>query len=194
MLPIGKSDATEIIFPPGHPREGLLYIGHPAIPRVYYCTADFHRVTFEHKFSEAIDLLMSLGATKIKVEHIRGWAKDFSAKISVPLPEPTAKASAQAQSRESSGSKLLYSATLTGSSTPTIPDDLVWFPHEPTWQSVAKGRVSYGLKNFSLTVSYEDDFGINAGLKIAAAKSGLELGGKFEDHEATTWKIEGTFK
>ena len=27
-------------------------------------------------------------------------------------------------------------------------DDLVWYPHEPTWQQVAKGRIDYGLDDF----------------------------------------------
>jgi hypothetical protein len=85
VLAISKSEATKIIFPPGHPRDAVLYIGHPAMSMVYYTTADFHRVTFEHKFAEAIDLLMRLGATKIRVEHVTGWSKEFSSHLSIPL-------------------------------------------------------------------------------------------------------------
>ncbi|GAB5097948.1 hypothetical protein [Caballeronia sp. HLA56] len=44
-----------------------------------------------------------------------------------------------------------------------------------------------------MTVNYEDDFGINEGLKLTATKAGLELGGSFEDHRATTWKLRGKF-
>lgn len=72
-------------FPLGHPRNGVLYIGHPAKPDVYYTMAEFHRVTFEHKFSEATSLLMHLGATKIRVGHVTGWSKEFSGRISAPL-------------------------------------------------------------------------------------------------------------
>ena len=71
---------------------------------------------------------------------------------------------------------------------------MVWYEHEPTWQSIAKGRINYGLQDFSLSVSYEDDFGVNAGLKVAISKTGLEVGGKFEDHESTVWRLEGQFK
>jgi hypothetical protein len=69
----------------------------------------------------------------------------------------------------------------------------VWYLHEPTWQAIAKGRTQFGLSQFSLTVNYEDDFGVNAGLKVRVQKAGLDLGGNFEDHTATTWKIHGTF-
>lgn len=193
VLPIGKTAARELTFPPGHPRDGILYIGHPTLPSVYYTMAEFHRVVFEHKFCEAVELLMSLGATKIRVEHIRGWSKDFSARISIPLSAANVSIGAEAEGGIASKSHLLYEATLSGSSTPKILEDAVWYPHEPTWQSIAKGRLNYGLTNFSLSVSYEDDFGVNAGLKMTAQKAGLDLGGKFEDHQSTVWHLDGEF-
>ncbi len=52
----------------------------------------------------------------------------------------------------------------------------------------------YGLRNFSVTVTYEDDFGVNADLKAAAERAGLDLGGTFEDHQATVWRIVGQFQ
>jgi hypothetical protein len=77
ILAVGKTEAKTIKFPPGHPRDGVLYIGHPVLSTVYYPMAEFHRVTFEHKFCEAIELLMSLGATHLRVEHVTGWSKEF---------------------------------------------------------------------------------------------------------------------
>lgn len=191
VLQISRSDAARLQFPPGHPREQALYVAHPALPSVYYTTATFHRVAFEHKFSEAIYLLMSLGATKVTVEHVKGWSREFSAKLSAPIPKADAKLGA---SRTSSGdSSLLFEATLNNKQSPAVPTNLAWYPHEPTWQAIAVGRTQYGLSQFSLTVNYEDDFGINAGLKVRVQKAGLDLGGNFEDHMATTWKIHGTF-
>ena len=191
VLQISRSDASRLQFPPGHPREQALYVAHPALPSVYYTTATFHRMAFEHKFSEAIYLLMSLGATKITVEHIRGWSREFSAKLSAPIPKAESKLDALRTS--SSESSLLFEATLANKQSPAIPANLVWFPHEPTWQAIAMGRTQFGLSQFSLTVNYEDDFGVNAGLKVRVQKAGLDLGGNFEDHMATTWKIHGTF-
>src|SRR5690606_21682489 len=75
VLQIAQSEAAHLSFPPGHPRHGILYVGHPVKPDLYYVTAEFHRVTFEHKFSEAVHLLTCLGATKMKVECIRGWGR-----------------------------------------------------------------------------------------------------------------------
>jgi hypothetical protein len=193
ILPIGKTAAAAITFPPGHPRNGVLYIGHPTMATVYYPMADFHRVTFEHKFCEAIELLMSLGARQIRVEHVTGWSKDFSTRIFVPLGQASGSATMEAGRHSANQRTVLYEASLVGTDNPTIPENLVWYKHEPTWQTVLKGRIKFGMKDFSLSVAYEDDFGINAGLKAQVANAGLDLGGKFEDHQSTVWRLEGKF-
>jgi len=190
---ISQAEAASLRFPPGHPRHNVLYVGHPADPKVYFTTAQFHRLTFEHKFAEAVHLLMALGATTLEVQHIVGWSSEFSSKLGVALPPADMETSAEASRTKKSGSQLLFTATLEGTKTPKVPECLVWYHHEPTWQRIADGRLSYGLKDFTLTVSYEDDFGINAGLKLKAAKVGLDLGGQFEDHQSTVWRIVGKF-
>jgi len=193
VVQISKTEASTIIFPPGHPRDGILYIGHPAKPDVYYTTAEFHRVTFEHKFCEAITILMHLGATEIVVEHVRGWSRDFSSGISVSIPTAKTSVGANAGASGAQTEALLFKATLDGTATPKLPPQLSWFPHEPTWQTIAKARLEFGLRDFALSVTYNDDYGVNAGLKAAISKAGLDVGGKFEDHVSTEWRISGKF-
>jgi hypothetical protein len=194
VLTVGHTEAGAVTFPPGHPRGNVLYIGHPAKPQVYYTAAQFHRVTFEHKFSEAIRLLMCLGAVEIRVEFVRGWKRDFASQLSIPLsPAQSVGASASASVGKQSQENLLFQATLSKGRHEAIPDDLIWYHHEPTWQNIADGRLNHGLMDFSLTVSYEDDFGINLGLTASAQRAGMELGGKFEDHQNTVWQIVGKF-
>jgi hypothetical protein len=194
VLSISRTESSSLQFPPGHPRDGILYIGHPGNPLVYYTTAQFHRMTFEHKFAEAIHLLMALGASKIDVKYISGWSREFSTSITVPLGQPDIQVGGSAGNSQGSKTQLLFTAELDGTASPEIPKMLVWYPHEPAWQKIAEGRVKYGLRNFSLSVRYEDDFGVHAGLKVAAQKAGLDLGGKFEGHQSTVWEVSGTFK
>jgi hypothetical protein len=155
ILPIGRTEAMTLTFPPGHPRDDVLYIGHPAVPAIYSPMADFHRITFEHKFSQAVLLLMSLGATRLRVEHVSGWSKEFSARLVVPLGSAEEVATIGSQTNSTNRSKLLYVASFHGTSDPVIPKGLVWYPHEPTWQSVAIGRTQHRLKDFSLAVKYD---------------------------------------
>ena len=112
----------------------------------------------------------------------------------MPLGKPGMAATVEAGAARGSESRILFDATLIGALEPKLPDSLVWYPHEPTWKAIADGRMQFGLHDFNLNVTYEDDFGVNAGLKALAFKSGLDLGGKFEDHEATTWRIAGQFR
>lgn len=193
ILPVGKTEAKAIAFPPGHPRTDVLYVGHPAIPNVYYPMADFHRATFEHKFCEAIELLMSLGATQIRVQHVTGWSSELKSKISAPIGSPTEEITLDVGRSSNNRRNLLYEASLSGNKNPTIPGHLVWYPHEPTWQTLARGRIDFGLRDFSLKVTYEDDYGVNVKLKGAVAKAGFEIGGEFEQHQSTVWNLEGKF-
>jgi hypothetical protein len=192
ILNVPKSEVHQLSFPPGHPRDNVLYAGHPAVPNVYYTMADFHRITFEHKFAEAIEILMYLGASKIRVQHIKGWSREIAARIGVSF-DNTLSAEMETQKNNKSAHDILFEAVLRGNTKPVLPDKLAWFPFEPTWQSIVNGRIKFGLKNFNLNISYEDDFGINAGLKVLVQKSGLDVGGKFEDHQATIWRISGEF-
>ena len=84
---IARSDAVSLYFPPGHPRDNIIYAGHP-VPeqwQIYYPVADFHRRIFEHKFAEVIRLLMGLGAIEIEVERIEGYSKDFATTLNIPF-------------------------------------------------------------------------------------------------------------
>jgi hypothetical protein len=193
VLPVSNSEAKALILPVGHPRDKVLYVGHPAIPTIYYTAASFHIRTFEHKFSEAVRILTTLGATQYEVERESGWWKEFATNLSGPFGTTGVQVGAEVDKTKSSESRIHYIATLSGNESPTLPKQLVWYPHEPLWQEVAQARLHYGLEKFNLTLRYEDDYGINAGLKLAVEQIGLDVGGKFLEHQSTVWRIVGTF-
>lgn len=189
---IGMAEAKLIKFPHGHPRNGNVYVGHPLEPSVYFNVADFHKAVFEHKFCEAIELLMSLGATNLRVEHMSGWSKDFSTSLNIPIGNESRQTGVYFSTNKAVEQKILYEANLRGSK-PILPKDLVWFHHEPVWQQIANGRLKYGLRDFTLNVSNRDDSGINADVKAFLIGAGFDIGGDFEDFRSTDWRIEGQF-
>jgi len=194
VLPIARSDATKLYLPPGHPRDNIIYVGHPTQWQIYYPIADFHRRIFEQKFTEAIKLLMGLGAIEIEVERIEGYSKDFASTLNIPfLTQAPFEAGLKATYHKNKKRQALFRATLTPREEIIIPDNLFWFKHEPAWQQIAEGRKKYGLKEFTLSLNYEDDFGINSGLLLKLSKVGLDIGGKFQDYKSTIWKITGKF-
>lgn len=186
-----KAEALNLRFPPGHAQEGVLYAQHPAQHEKYYPCASFHRFVFEHKFAELISILTALGATRIKVEHVTGWKRDIGASIQAPIEG--ADTSLSAGSNTSQGSALLYEGEYEGHCNPELPQDIVWYQHEPTWQSTAEGRLRYKLKKFNLHLSYTEDYGVNADLALKAEKLKVSFGGKFEQHTSTVWRLEGEF-
>lgn len=191
-LSYSEAKKMNLVFSPGHPRENVVYAQHTANPLMYYTASSFHRQAFEHKFAEVITLLSSLGANEIKVEHVSGWNQEFSAGLGITT-QTEDSASLGVGKNETENSAIIFDAKLTGHDTPSIPEDLTWYPHEALWQTVAIARVNNGLKNFNLSLTYSDDYGLNAGFKSTIKGTGLDLGGKFEEHQSTVWKITGTF-
>lgn len=193
VLPVPASVTSELKLPPGHPRTDLVYVAHPSDHRAYYPFASFHRLAFESKFAEVMSLLGHLGATDMRVKHVRGWGKDFAGNLSVKAPKVEAGALDENGGSSDAGREILYDAKLPGHNSPSLPDDQVWYPHEPTWQSVAESRMEFGLSEFSLELQYTDHFDVTADIAGKAKGVGFSLGGSFESFKSTTWSIEGTF-
>ncbi len=192
---ISTEQASQLNFPPGHPRFGVVYVAHPApsMSKTYFPMADFHRVVMEQKLSEAVLLLMSLGATSIRAEHVIGGNRDIAAMGKVKTPGAGVGLDAETSLNFKSNKSLRFEGVFSGENAPGLFDNHVWLQHEPTWQMVRDGRMKYGMTSFTMEVSYLDDFGINSKLEGALKDSGFEFGGKFEDHKSSVWKLEGEF-
>jgi hypothetical protein len=191
LLPVRQSEVGELAMPAGHPLPKTVYIGSPAVAERYYPMADFHRRVFEERFSEAVVMLMALGAAHFRVRSEHGWGRDLSAEIAAPAK--VVKAGGKAEATEQKDSSLLFEAHL-DPGRPRLHRHPIWYHHEPTWQSIAEGRLEHGLLDFSLTVSTREDFGIDADLAAQVRRRKvLELGGEFGTHVNTTWVLEGAF-
>jgi hypothetical protein len=191
VLTVGRSETAQLQLPAGHPRDTIVYVGDPVSPQIYYSAADFHRKTFEQKFSEVTRMLMALGATRFTVHYERGWNRAMAAHMDVPV-NPVANLAGKVSGRLEQDDSLLFEASLAPNH-PELPDDMYWFPHERTWQNVAIGRTKYGLKDFQLRIRYADDFGIDASFAGKVQKAQFNLGGEFVAAQETSWLIKGEF-
>jgi hypothetical protein len=197
IYPITPESACGLRFPPGHARRNVVYVGHPVDAGSYIPAADFHRFLFQHKVAEALRLVRSLGAKTIEVRHVEGWDRQAAARLGLGLPQSAGAADVEmgvdASRTAKAGHQILTTMTLLPSREPQIPDDLVWTPHEPLWAEVAAARLEDGLDEFVIDVRSTDDFGVNASLKVLIGKTKLDAGGKFVEHQDTTWRLQGTF-
>lgn len=181
-----------VTLPPGHPKKNVLYVAHPTSSNLYVPMADFHRFAFEHKFSELVSILMHLGAAEIEVEHVMGWGKDFASHIFVDTIH--VDMNAEVGHKDNREQKVIYAAKLSGKKQPSLPNQLVWYPHEAGWKQFAEGRTKFNLKESSLRLEYKEDYGVNIGFKTKAEDLGLDVGGNFEQHESTVWAVKVRFK
>jgi hypothetical protein len=193
LIPVAASAARrQFSFPIGHPLGNVVYLGNPADRLRYYPAADFHRQVFEHKFAEAMRLVMALGATRMRVRWERGWHKELESGLEAPLKK-IVKAGGKVKGSGRRGTELIFEATLTPND-PLVPDDLVWYHEEPTWRAVAEGRTHRGLDSFELHVRSNDDYGIDGDFEAKVRRlKVLKVGGQFSSHRETSWRIEGEF-
>ena len=85
ILPVARTEASELGWAAGHPLDGLVYVGDPAMPSSYYQLSDFHVRVFEAKFAEAIRLLGYLGATNFVVRSEEGGGGKCAGKMTIPV-------------------------------------------------------------------------------------------------------------
>jgi hypothetical protein len=196
IKPIVLDDNTRLKFQVGHPLKNTVYVAHPVMKGTYFPFANFHRLTFEHKWSEAIRLLGYLRATEIKVIHKTGWKRNIAANMNVDFPFDGVPVDSKVnyESKENSTSDIIGEFYLPNNNgVPKLPGNLVWYHHEETWKEIAELRLYSNLNHFSLELNYKDDFNVNASISAKVQEYGLGLGGNFEKYESTSWILKGKF-
>ena len=191
---VARDEVARLSFTVGHPRNNVIYVGHPLVPSKYYPAAEFHRCLFEEKFAEFFGLLRSLGATHIKIDPIEGPAtgRDLAAKMDA-LGHAIGRDAADIRDTSSPMAIEAYYDTIAAS--PKCPENMVWYSHEPVWRDLAESRLKSDLRRFSLKIVHKDDFGINANLARSLERLDLkfDLGGTFDDFQKTIWHVSGAF-
>ena len=202
--------AEKLNLPIGHPRMNVLYVLNPASTNTYVPVSDFHSMIFESRTCELIKILNHLGAKKIDITHEIINNKNIgSTEITADQDAPQVKTnkkepenitnkkiidiSANFGYHNNTTKKVIYSGNFDGGEPKPLPDNLAWYHQEQTWQQMVDSRLNWGAKNFSLELNYDEDFGINASLKVKLDDIGLEIGGNFTTIKKTRWTISGEF-
>lgn len=183
-------------FPSGHPNRHTLYVGHPLKPTVYYPFAQFHVLLFQEKLTEAIRLLIALGAAEIHAEHEVGYSTEVSGRFAAPVMSGVT-ADLEARSAKSGHDRTQFKMRLRPAGgrwpDPSVPTDLPWLREESNWRTIADARTTGGLEDFELGVDSRDDYGVTADAEAALKKLKLKAGGVFHRHLETRWLLRGRF-
>ncbi len=189
-----SSAISQLEFPPGHPITDHAYVGHPLVPTRYIPSAVFHSTLFEEKVNELVTLLASLGATRVRVMCHKGYRSLYGADAGIQTPIKSVGIKAGIAGERNIQQSAVFEEHFRPTGDICIPDDLLWLGYEHSWQSLANRRIKYGTTKFQVSLRYEDDYGINANMRIGLEGIGFKLGGLFSNFESTLWEFDGEFE
>lgn len=163
MCIMRKSDIpSNMSFPVGHPQVGQIYVGHPFIPAKYVPFEEYQLEFIEDKVREFTWLMQCMGATKISIsaKNDNEQNGDYSSSQSVSgnTSYGIAKASGSfsGNSKGSFAEQISKAISLNQEFNPTkapfIPDGLVWYQNEPSWQRLVNQRMTGSLMHASESI------------------------------------------
>ena len=207
---------AEIKFPITHPKKDHTYICHPYDNRLYLPIEDYEEILLNDRINEYCYLMQCLGATTIRIqnkkeeslnEH-RESARNIHGGGSYKMLEASGNYETNSKKGEGRNSKYTFAREqhFNPSKKPYIPDGLIWFPHEVSWQRLATQRMSGGILKYSESVSSSENRvvtsnelqDINAEVKalFAKMKGGVKRESNYEIsmNEDQEWEIFVEFK
>lgn len=159
-----------LVFQPGHPQNGCTYIQHPLRQNVYFEVNSFHDSMRERKQNELLRILESLGAYSAHVEVCHGHEireksahelhTDTSVNMGTTGSEVSQSATSEKQTKLAMSQRATKDWSFNPPDKPSLPDDLVFYPTEETWQQLVRSVLRGGLKHARVDLEYKSEYGI----------------------------------
>lgn len=206
---------TGINFPIGHPVANQLYVGHPFLPSKYMPFENYELELIEDKVREFCHIMQSLGATEIDIECLNSISnntennnkKNLNGKAGNKLVSVAGSGNIDSTTKfiEEISRSLNLHQRFNPKEAPKLPENLVWFEHEPAWQRIYTQRMQGSLLEHEERMETKKSQMVdNAELKqvsievehlLADANVSYkqELKEKFEGHENATLAIRVKF-
>ena len=156
VIDIKKLSDSGIAFPVGHPVAYQLYVGHPYIKQKYLPFESYELELIEDKVREFCQLVQCLGTTEITIECLNSSSSEKNANLeqSVSGEASYRVASASAKNNRNQNQHLIDEISqsinlhqkFTPKDKPYLPDGLVWYPNEPSWQRLYNQRIQGTLQ------------------------------------------------
>lgn len=205
-----------LIFQPGHPQNGCTYIQHPFRNQMYFEVNSYHDSLREMKQNELLKILESLGAfsARVEVRYSQNIILDTLKKSHAEIVGSCGGIVATGQhnggeecnERLSKSQSMIKEWTFNPPGIPAIPNDLVFYPTEETWQQLASSVLRGGLKKAIVDFEYKTEYGISekflgdvsVSLKVMVPSYEMNLKKEFSSElqrlEATQWHYDVSFE
>lgn len=152
---IDINNLPAINFTMGHPVANQLYVGHPYIPSKYIPFENYELELIEDKVREFSQIMQYLGATEINIESINTSSNNRDVKVDQKLSGSVdyKLISASANAERHATNKFLEDISqhinlhqrFYPKNPPMLPEGLVWYQNEPSWQRLYNQRMQGAL-------------------------------------------------
>ncbi len=153
----------ELCFPIGHPLPNTLYRPHPMDETLYIPYEGSEESLFLDKIREFCRVVQCLGAIRISYKSLKGStvtseeAQSSAADMNADILGHSGNInvnSEDSESKEASSNNCVdLVQTFSPTKTPYVPDDVVWYNSEISWQQLAKQRIEGDLLHYELCIS-----------------------------------------
>jgi tetratricopeptide (TPR) repeat protein len=209
-----SSNLPDIAFPPGHPKEKYLYISHPHMPNVYKPIDTYETSLFLNRYYEFRYFLQCIGATKISIECLKGKSVEkisdditkvgVTADVFIHSADVKFTKSSKSDSTENSSEYFSSVQKFSPIKEPHLPENLIWYKHEDSWQELNRQRMTGNLLTFNEVLSSKQSYSLskNEMMKLSVEYEGLfdikanisnNSNNFFKEEETIEWKISVTF-
>lgn len=146
----------DVKMPIGHPTANQLYIAHPYADKKYIPFDDYEMDFLGERVREFCEFVQALGATEVVIESIQSKSNEESSvskkkkKGKTDLAKILPVSIGGGFDSNDENTRYLLDTALQGISIsqkftpnqkPFLPDNLVWYEHEPTWQQLYRQRM-----------------------------------------------------
>ncbi len=206
------SELSNLVLPVGHPIPYEVYVGHPLDKNVYFPISSYQVELLKDKIHEFCYLVQCLGATELTIE---AYNAAYSSKETNNRTDANAELGSFAKANyhnerksklyEEISNSMSVHQQFTHNKEPFVPEGLMWFQHEVSWQRMASQRLVGGLtfheermetKKVQMLESRELTQ-VKAQVKALFVKADFtydsEEDSKFEQHENDTLSIKVKF-
>lgn len=178
---------TQITFFRGNLDDCQLYIGHPLLPHLYIPFDNYQFILIKEQLEELCLIAQSLGATDIAIDFTNIQSKDADMKAE------TNDCKKRQQLKDKLQQSIRRHQTFTPTKTPSLPEDLVWYNHEPSWQILYQQRMSGILTHTEHIETHKTQLVNNdelAQIKEDLKTQTISVGMKWEGSEKSKYEIQ----
>lgn len=187
------NELENLTFPIGHPMVNQLYVAHPLIQNHYIPFENYEVELIQDRVREFCSLMEGMGATSITVGYQQFNVSESesyantNALAAVGMKFYSAQASVNQQETnkfmQSLGQSLNLHQTYNPFQQPFIPDNLIWYPQEPTWQRLVEQRLRGSITSHTESIETNKTQVINndslseiqAELQVLLSNANLEI-------------------